>query len=195
VKSQRRHRCRDCGELKDGVISGLCESCEDNYEWCNVCREHIDRDDGLHRHLFWTENGFAGSGAYEGDWPDSRDDVRAFLQACPIELAIAIRHGIAAGEFNLFFTASMLGGHAHILAKGLPSGFYCLHEYFDQRALSESALHGLKWLFTLYENDTAGANAVTVEWIDEWLGQRLRHDRLMMFHSLAAASPAEGGAA
>jgi hypothetical protein len=178
----RRKRCKDCGELREDVIGNLCERCEEYYEWCNVCKEHIHESESLHRHLFWTEDGYAGSGAYEGGWEHYCGDVHAFLSAIPVDLVIAIRHSIEAGKFNLFFTASLLGGNPHIWAE-LPLYYHWLHEYFDQNEFSESAARGLQWLFTLYKAETDKANTVTVGWIDEWLAARHRHETIMLYHT------------
>ncbi len=48
--------CDDCGEETDPdeLVDGRCDSCDSEYEWCSICRDHLHRDD-LCRHLVWSD--------------------------------------------------------------------------------------------------------------------------------------------
>lgn len=192
--TKRRKRCDYCKELrddvlKDGTAGNLCSECEsENFVYCSICNDWLPQDDGLHRHLFWTENGYGGSGATDIDPEDWRPDFLEFLALLPEAAIIAIREGIQAGGFNLFFSAGLIGSGCSIEAHGLPMEFYHFHDQFEQDEMTDEQSYGLSWLFTLYETETAEANELTIGWIDEYLASKIRRDTLNIFRQFEMVS-------
>lgn len=181
----RRKRCDHCGELKDDVLDNrLCAECESDYfTYCEVCKEWISRDDGLHRHVFWTDCGFAGVGSNETDKKHFKEPVQKFLDRLTWPVVAAMRSGISSGEFYLHFMSSILGGYAHISAHGVPFEFYSFDRQFEQDDLTADESKGLQWLFTIYKFDSLEGNKMTLEWIDEWLDRRAHHEIIKHFRA------------
>lgn len=123
-------RCRDCDAPIDPTVDdrGLCEECEGNYEWCEVCREYQGTDGSECRHIFYASWGeWVGAGSYSGGWNSCREEFWGLLDALAAvppekvdwlkaedpgrDLVTAIEAEIAANTF------------------WLRSGAFCLHFY------------------------------------------------------------------
>lgn len=205
--------CRDCGktvaELEaegepSEIINGLCENCESDYVWCEVCQQMIDEDTASyrHRHLYWdSEIGdWRGIGTYmdERDYQTVRDSL-SFL--CDLiggtfvtNLAYTIQT-MQMGFDSIHFSGSMLGYSSLNLSLHVPPPhtnrwsslwFYSItdseirrwNEQCERDDLEEALTPAIQWLIGLDNDKTEKDNHRTLEWLNSWM---LRPDPCLQY--------------
>jgi hypothetical protein len=190
--------CRDCDKPIDPAWEvddrGLCEDCEGNYEWCEVCKEYQDTDGSGCRHIFWLPANFSGSGTCFSGWSYNREDFWGLLDdlaAIPPDeitwcvddhpdLVTAIEAQIAVNAFWCgcrgwiqFFSAppGTIGDgreFASINEEPIEEAWLARCEADEDREVNV----GLEWLLSLEDAKTPAANARTVQWIQLWRANR-----------------------
>lgn len=71
-------KCQECGGM-DEVIDGMCEECEQDHVYCDVCKEWHPRDSDKCRHLYWTDCGYSGAGSCDGEWDYCKESFFSLL--------------------------------------------------------------------------------------------------------------------
>lgn len=189
--SRRPRKCRDCGGSNE-VIRGVCEYCDHNYVYCEVCKQDHRRDGELCRHLFWTDCGYAGAGTYETDWKDIKADFFKALDALARikkpdiddhpDLITGLRIEIGRHRFwdreegFMLSTPDLIFYHERPdLAKHRDGKIISLYwarlkasDFSDADLDDEDVRNGMQWLASLCARETKAANRQTVEWIKEW---------------------------
>ena len=194
-KALRKRECECCHEWfprKDVPSdSRMCESCEQEHDYCSVCREWFGQYSEC-RHLNWVDEvGMCGCGSYT-DAEDHRDDFMALLSLLePLEIVTRawcdetekyleptrqpllpeMRRRIAANDF----WTQWHGRYELHLCYG-ESSFNSIYAISNQQftawddgldgELRDESL-GLAWLCSLDDKSLA-ANQLTVQWIDEY---------------------------
>lgn len=190
---QRRKRCSECGELKHDVLGRqkLCEKCEEDKDYCQVCDEWLDRSwgDGC-RHVQWSnEIGCCcGCGTTHISMEAHKDSFMLLLaKLTPIEVEFhpeqrlleRMAEEIAANNFWTRWHGPLIGAppdlefhyekdfgtHKSVLS-------LCDIRYTAQEAWGEEAIEkmqlGMAWLTSL-DDKTTEANKLTAYWIRAYL--------------------------
>lgn len=187
--------CDECGrptdaepDIYDGKEQRLCDSCDCDYVWCNICNDRLHAEDSLCRHLFysgeWEDYGGCGS----SDWESHKTSFFAVLDKIGDEAAKALTAALRLHRYFHQFRGSIFGyesftadwwdetgqrrGYGHLFTESL----------FEEE--EEAMAIGVQWLASLWagtgypkEGDgglpmTPQADDRTAEWIEEWLRDR-----------------------
>jgi len=158
--------------------SKRCEDCDYRFHYCSICKEDQFEDDCC-RHIFQSDNGWAGSG---GDQEETNRSVKAaflvFLSGMPASFPMDLKLAIQSGKFYTFTIGSLLGTDG-VELNGLPyeglltNCFKYSHDILElgDSDIAEQSADGWYWLTSLYENETPEANALTIQWIDEFISK------------------------
>lgn len=190
----RRRRCSHCNELKAEVLGRqrLCEDCEQDMTYCQVCDEWRDRTwgDGC-RHVQWVGDiGQAGCGSTEIEADAHRESFvilatvlrslsyshyipsRSKFESRP--LLPAMQRLIAANNFWTRWCGPLIGGPPSLdlcYEKKFPkhTSVLTLHTIEPNEQLSwgdriEAMQLGMAWLTSL-DSETTKANRITARWI------------------------------
>jgi hypothetical protein len=190
----RRRRCSHCGELKTEVLGRqrLCEDCEQDMTYCQVCDEWCDRTwgDGC-RHVQWNDDiGYAGCGSTEVNADAHRESFMALATALRAlscsryvpsrsefesrPLLPAMRRLIASDNLWTCWCGPLIGGPPSLdlrYEKKFPKHTSVLTlrtiEPREQLAWGEQIEKmqlGMAWLTSL-DSETTKANRLTARWI------------------------------
>jgi hypothetical protein len=190
-KRSPRPKCEECGSTKN-VINGLCESCEEDHVWCNVCERWFSTEGETCRHVFWTDCGWYGAGQYEGDWDNSKEPFWAFLDVMAKvvdpcvddypDLVTGIESEIRKDAFWTRLEGFMLSTPDLLFYRLRPDlprhdgKITCLSFARirpSQIERDDSAVaDGFAWLQSLCADETKAANRRTLIWIREWRKER-----------------------
>lgn len=164
--------CTYCGH--EGEIhadNNLCEECDSDTVHCSICNELVHADYRC-RHVFQDDElNWTGSGAYS---PSGHIKASFFLllHRMPLPFAADLRKAISAGKFHTWLVAPIIGGGGSLFLRGIDGtvdyGARMIEIGEGDRA--EDCADGYRWLASLYDGETPRANALTIEWLDEWLG-------------------------
>lgn len=185
TRRKAKAKCTECGST-DEVIDGLCDSCESERVYCNICKVWHSREGEECRHLFWTEDGYGGSGATEtepSEWKESFFRLLDRIAAVKDwdwqgrgdkTLVDALEVEIGRNAFWTFFHGFMFSRpdiDFVCLRPDLPCGdlaFATLRAETTEPWEGTGVDDGFNWLQSLQADSTPEANALTVEWIREW---------------------------
>lgn len=193
AKKPRKRKCRECGELKTGVLSnGLCEGCEEHYVYCSVCNDWVLRDDEC-RHLQWLDSGGCrvGCGSQDVEPEDHRagfltlldllSGIKSYYDGRALDIK-AIRSAIAKHQFFTFISGPLIGAGGSMDFESVKKGdnrprtiggmSSFDYEEARKKLLGGDPEMGMLWLQSLQALETKAANRITVKWIDEWLKAR-----------------------
>ena len=160
------------------IDSKRCEDCDYRFTFCSICKEEQFEDDHC-RHIFLSDNGWAGSG---GDQEETKRCVKVsflvFLSGMPRGFAEELKGAIQSGQFSTFTYGSLLGTD-EVQLNGfpyeglLPNSFKYSSDILKlgDSDIAEQSADGWYWLVSLFENETPEANALTIQWIDEFISK------------------------
>ncbi len=166
--------CSSHGDLYRNT--GLCESCDDDTIYCNICRRR-EHWESKCRHVF-QDDGFEwrGSGVNPRD-DEMRIPFHRLLSAMGEEFAVDLKEAIGSGAFYTWLVAPMIGGGGSLWVYGMPArdGRWMVREYgqalieLGEGDRAEDLSDGYRWLASLYKTKTTIANRTTIGWINRWL--------------------------
>ena len=163
--------CSDCGRedktclpsLPDGGL--LCESCEEDYVHCKVCRGFVPEDDAC-RHVGWVDCGDAAAGWYGCGTEQviKPDDLRPILRVLGKRRARGLLKALRAHEFHTFalcqslFIPDLRDAGGRLTDKALKNERWRL-----------SVQYGMAWLQSLQPRVTNEAYDQTAAHVERWL--------------------------
>jgi hypothetical protein len=191
----RRRRCSECGELKHNVDGKqrLCEDCEQDRTYCQICNYwHGAWGDGC-RHVQWcaASGCNCGCGTDEIEPDEHRESFYVLLSKFAamtyydfrrgkLPLLPELRRLIAKNNFWTCWHGPLIGAPPDLALRTQlrKSCYITWHDirYTEQEAWGAKAIDamqlGMAWLCSLDSSKTKAANALTVQWIDEWMASR-----------------------
>lgn len=189
-KKQRRKRCSECGELKDDVQGKqrLCEECEQDKDYCQICDEWADRAYGGCRHVGWVNDPgcCCGCGTTDITAEDHKESFCELLERlAPLKvydsddpLLPRLLAQIEANNFWTFWHGPMIGGPSDLDLRYEVPGRDGWCTWFAQIPAEvqldwgdeaiEAMQLGMGWLTSL-DHRSMEANAITALWIREFL--------------------------
>lgn len=192
----RRRRCSECGELKHEVLGRqkLCEECEHDREYCTIC-DAWEHSDSCCRHVQWSDEFgcCCGCGTNHIEAESHLASFEALLEkleplrcgwtySANMPLLPEMSRLIAANNFWTFWHGPLIGAPPNVAFKyeervrGKLQVFELIdirgsdQEDWGEEAIEEMQL-GMAWLTSLDDRSTK-ANALTAQWIDEYLARK-----------------------
>lgn len=180
----KKKKCKECGKRKDVYEdSGLCEDCESNLDYCQICDEWQDTHWGNGcRHLQWSSfyGMMGGSGSCEGV-ELAEDQLPALLDCMGDEFAKNLLIAIETEDFFFQYHGSMLGPVEVEMKLGKVQSLHgfdvskkinTMMEKDDKKG--QLAAEGVQWLISLWANKedscfTGDANKATAKIIKDWI--------------------------
>lgn len=134
--------------------------------YCTVCADYFPDDEHC-RHVYWTDCGWRGAGAFEDG---SKESFLALVRAMPEGFASDLAAAIKSERgFSTFTVSSMIGGGGLISLYGTgkrESEYGQAMAELGSGDRAEELSEGWGWLQSLYRHDTVAANATTLEWLE-----------------------------
>jgi hypothetical protein len=194
--AKKKAVCQECGGTED-VQLGICEDCSPDFTWCNCCKEWQRQDGDTCRHIFWTEDGWAGAGSDGDVEPDEfKEPFFTFLDILGdlepkdtccyryLDMITWLQAEISKHAFWTFTIGPMIGGLPELnfrradpeLSKDgkiIGYTYASVSGYvLERHPRYKDAGDGFAWLQSLCATDTKKANRLTVKWIKEWRKRR-----------------------
>ena len=166
------------GTGSDGLVfpdNKSCEDCDNDIHHCCICGEDYHSDDFC-RHLF-EDAYFEVHGAGTGRADEClKKSIFKLLRMMPAGFTTDLKKAIESGKFHTWIVAPMIGGGGILQLYGMA---YSIGTAYGDALIeigeseqAEETRDGYHWLVSLYDADTADANRVTVNWLDERLVAR-----------------------
>lgn len=181
--------CETTEDLAEGIYDGekkaVCGCCESYFAYCNICggRNYAENQDPC-RHLFWDDavSDWSGCGS---DRQDYKEYVWALLELLDRDVVVRLKDSLEKHRYYFQFRASIFGVeeiHTELYDASKDRVTWVSEAFrpiFDADPDSTaSAREGVNWILSLWagydgnwEAETAAADKMTAEWIEEWLMQ------------------------